>query len=377
MLYVPALHSKFQTFGAAVIKKLDRYIFFRLLGITLFVLGALVFIFIVIHFSDHSEEFTDRGATIAQILGTYYLNYIPEMVRLVSPVAVFVACLYLTGQMADRLEIIALKAAGVSLYRLLAPYLVFGLIVTCAVSYLDAYIVPDANQRRMEFANKYLNTGFQTYNRSELYRQISPSSVLQINYYDKSEAKAYDVDIVHFSGDSIAYTASVQKMIWSDSLQKWRFYQYEKHNYGVKGYTIVHTDSIDTTLNISPRDLARTTSDIYQLTWPEAQNFIHSLQQSGATSVDAQKVEFYGRLTYPWSAVIVIIIGFAVASQRRKVGKGFYIAAGLLTSFIYLAMMKIIEPFGAEGVISPVAAAVIPHLFFLVVGVGLLLAAKK
>lgn len=361
-----------------MIKKFDKYIFVRLLGITLFVLGVLIFIFIVLHFSDHSEEFTDKGATIVQILSVYYLNYIPKMVRMVTPVAVFIACLYLTGQMADRLEIVALKAAGVSLYRLLLPYLVFGFLVTVALSFLDAYVVPDANQRRLKFANKYLNPSYSSYyNRDEVYRQISANSILQINYYNKNKAKGFNVDIVHFAEDSVVRTTSAQKMVWVDSLQKWRFYNLEKHRYRAEGYSITRIDSLTMALSISPSDLARTTSDIYQLTWPEAHNYIQSLQQSGATSVDAQKVSFFVRLTYPWSAIIVCIIGFAIASERRKVGKGFYIATGLLISFVYLAFMKIIEPFGAEGVISPIAAAVIPHLFFLLVGIGLLIHAKK
>lgn len=360
-----------------MIKKLDRYIFLRLLSITLFVLGALIFIFIVIHFSDHSEEFTDQGATLAQVFGVYYLNYIPQIVRLVTPVAVFIACLYLTSQMANRLEIVALKAAGVSLYRLLVPYLVFGLVMTAAISYLDAFVVPDANQRRREFASKYLNKPFAGINRDEIYRQISAGRILQINYYDKSTAEAFNVNIVSFQDDSMRYTASAQKMAWIDSLQKWRFYDYKKKVYKTNGYKVIKIDSFTTALNITPRDLARTTSDIYQLTWPEAQNYIHSLQMTGATSIDAQKVKFYSRLTYPWSALIVALIGFVVASQRRKVGKGFYIAAGLLVSFVYLALMKIIQPFGAEGIISPLAAAVIPHLFFLIVGLILLVLAKK
>jgi lipopolysaccharide export system permease protein len=104
------------------INKIDRYTFFRMLGITVFVLGVLIFIFIVIDFSENSDDFTDKGATLVDIFGVYYLNYIPEIIRLVTPVAIFVACLYLTGQMADRLEITALKAAGVSLYRLLVSW---------------------------------------------------------------------------------------------------------------------------------------------------------------------------------------------------------------------------------------------------------------
>src|SRR5690554_3514443 len=101
--------------------KIDRYILFRLFSITAFVLLVLIFIFIVIDFSENSDDFADRGATLREIWFDYYLHYIPEIIRLVSPVAVFVACLLLTGQLSDRLEIIAMRAAGISLYRLMFP----------------------------------------------------------------------------------------------------------------------------------------------------------------------------------------------------------------------------------------------------------------
>src|SRR5699024_891306 len=112
--------------------------------------------FVVIDFSEHSEDFTDKGATFAEIFGVYYLNYIPEIVRLIVPLAVFVACLYLTGQMAERLEITALKAAGVSLYRLLMPYLLFAFCATATISYMDGFLIPDANKKRIAFEMKYL-----------------------------------------------------------------------------------------------------------------------------------------------------------------------------------------------------------------------------
>ncbi|MDZ7756063.1 LptF/LptG family permease [Rhodohalobacter sp.] len=57
----------------------------------------LIFIFIMVDFSENSDDFADQGATMAEIFNRYYLNYIPEMTRLVLPVAVFVACLFLTG----------------------------------------------------------------------------------------------------------------------------------------------------------------------------------------------------------------------------------------------------------------------------------------
>src|SRR5690625_5600641 len=121
--------------------KLNRYLFFRILAIALFMLVILICIFILIDFSENSDDFTDRGAELSQIWGEYYVHYIPEMTRLVLPVAMFVACLLLTGQMTERLGITAIKASGISLSRLAVPFLMLGVTLAAVVSYLADYVI--------------------------------------------------------------------------------------------------------------------------------------------------------------------------------------------------------------------------------------------
>ena len=358
-------------------KKIDRYIFFRILTITIFVMAVLIFIFIVIDFSENSEDFTDKGATFAQIFGIYYLNYIPEIVRLIIPVAVFVACLYLTGQMAERLEITALKAAGVSLYRLLLPYLAFAFLMTATMSYLDAFVIPNANETRIAFEQEYLSGKSDNVDTNRIFRQESENSIFKINYFNSNKQTGYRVDVVNFKGDTISEKLFIQRMIWQEKQKHWKLENVTKQTFGKLGYEEIHIDSMDTTLNIYPRDLNRKTSDIYQLTYPEAQNYISAIKRSGAGNIELPKVQLYGRYAYPFSIIVVTIVGFALASVRRKGGKGFYIAAGLAVSFLYLVMIKIIEPFGGQGTISPMLAATLPHLIFLVIGVSILANTRK
>lgn len=357
--------------------KIDRYVFIRLFNITIFVLGVLIFIFLVIDFSENSDDFTDKGATFAEIFGTYYLNYIPEMIRLVIPVAIFVACLYLTGQMADRLEITALKAAGVSLYRLIIPYLVFGFLMFAVISYLDGFIIPDSNSKRIAFEEKYLKNKSEKVDRSQLYRQESENTIFVINYFDANDKTGFRIDVTEFEGDSVKKTLDVQRMKWKEEDSLWQLIDVEEKVFTEKGYEKQYYDSLNVVLNILPRDLARTTSDIYQLTYTEAYNYIQSIKRSGADNTGLPEVQFYGRLTYPFSIIVSIIVGFAIAAVRRRGGRGFLIAAGLTISFLYLALMKVIEPFGGEGALEPWMAATFPHLFFLLVGLALLFTARK
>lgn len=358
-------------------KKLDRYIFFRIMIITVFMLAVLICIFILIDFSENSDDFTDKGAELAVIWKQYYLNYIPEMIRLVTPLAVFTACLFMTGRMTERLEITAIKASGISLYRLVLPYILIGVFLGSIISYLDAYIIPEANSERFEFEQQYLTGASDRIDRGGIFRQDSDSTVLNVNFFDPSTNTGYTVYLTEFDGKNIEKVTQASRMMWVDSTSNWRTDRATTRVLNERSVEVYETEGAVFDINILPRDLARRTTDIYQLTYPKALNYINSVERIGAGGVELPKVQLYGRMAYPFSIVVVCIIGFALAADNRKGGKGFYIASGLAVSFIYLVMMKVIEPFGATGTLSPLFAAIFPHTFFLILGLLLLISTRK
>lgn len=357
--------------------KFDRHIFSRLFAITLFVMVVLIFIFILIDFSENSDDFTDKGATLAEIWSQYYLNYIPEMVRLMSPLAVFVACLILTGRMTERLEIIALKASGVSLYRLVVPYLLFGFLVGASVSVLDAYVIPNSNAERIEFENTYMSGGGERIDRGRIFRQESDSTIVSFNFFEASTNTGYQASIVEFENDKVKRVSNANRIEWVDSLSTWKVDRLRQRVFSGNSYVESDTVNVTLDLNLFPRDLARRSSDIYQLTYPEAFIYIESIERIGAGGTSLPRTQLYSRIAYPISVFVVCLIGFALAAERRRGGRGFYIAAGLGTSLVYLAFMKIIEPFGYAGTVSPEFASFFPHALFFLVGLILLLMTKK
>jgi lipopolysaccharide export system permease protein len=360
-----------------MLKTFDKYIFTRMLVLTGFVTGLLIFIFIIIDFSENSGDFTDRGATLTEIWYDYYLNYIPEMIRLVSPVAVFASCLWLTGQMANRLEIVALRAAGVSLYRLLAPYLVFAVIVSASISYLDGYVVPRSNAIRAEFEQKFIMKRTERIDRNRIFRQESPDRLMLVNYFDIRQSIGYRVTFYTFDDNRLVETMELGRMAWSQEKGKWELINGTITRYNERGYEKFTFDRRDTTLNLYPRDFGRTSSDVYQLTYPEIRDYLASIERSGAGGIAMPTVQFYGKLSYPFAIITVTIIGVAIASVRRRGGRGVHIAAGLVISFLYLALMKLFEPFGYSGALDPAHAAVLPHVIFFTVAIILLLTARK
>lgn len=214
------------------------------------------------------------------------------MIRLILPVAVFTACLFITGQLSERLEITALKAAGVSLYRLIVPYLLFAFLCAATISYLDSSVIPNSNKKKTAFESKYLRKSSDSIDSNNIFRQVSKNSILSVNYYDDNQNIAYRINITNSDSSGVKETITANQMVWNDEEQFWKLKVVTIRDFSKAGYTETSVTEIDTTLNIYPRDLSRSTSDIYQLTYKEAVEYIDSIERSGAGNINLPKVQF-------------------------------------------------------------------------------------
>lgn len=363
----------------SLLNKYDRYSFFAVLKVMVLMVLFLIFIFILLDFSENSDDFSDRGAPISAILQDYYLHYIPEMARLISPVALFLSVLLIVGQMAERLEIVALKAAGVSMYRLFLPFLFVSTLVALGIFALDSKIVPSSNKAKAAFEKKYIKSSkTQQMEFTRIYRQENTDAMLSISSFEGSRNTGYTIKFFKYdSSDALVYTINARRMEWKEEDSLWHFEDVKYRTFHELGYEEVSYQNMDTVLNVYPRDIARTSSDIYQQSYQEAFDYINALQRSGADKLDQPRVQLYGRLLYPLGCIIVTLIGFAISTRRLKGGKGLLLALGLGISFIYLAVMKIAEPLGSNGKVEPLIAVASPHLLFFIIGLGLLIISRK
>lgn len=347
--------------------QIDRLILRRMAMITMMVLFLLIFVFILIDYSENSDDFTDRGAVWSQIWNHYYLPYIPEIIRLVSPVAVFTAALLIMGLMSQRLEWTALKSAGVSLTRIQRPFLIFAAATAALVFYLDGFVIPRATAERLEFEREYILSGSDRVDRSTIFRQESPDRVLTINFYSPSDSIAYRVAGYRFAGERVTDIYDIQRMRFNPETHRWILYDVRHTRFDTLEVTVDRVAQMEMDWMVFPRDLARTTNDVFQLTYPEVRHYIESLRRVGAGNLEMPLVQYYGRLWYPVSILTVALLGVAIASRRFRGGAGMNLGIGLAVSFLYLAMMKLMEPFGYSGALDPMATAAFPHLFFLCV----------
>lgn len=357
----------------------EWHIVWRLLrGFVLFVAALIVF-FIVLHWVEYSDDFLDRGATIYEVFTVFYPNYIPEIVRLTSPLALFLSCIYLTGTLAQQLQLTALQTSGVSLYQLMRPYAGVGLLVTVFMFGFNGWIVPRTNEVVVRYENEYLNPGNRTIETSEIHRQNGPNTILSVGYYDTEEKRAHNVSLQKMEGTSrLAWRIDAERMEWSDSLSTWHLEQVTRRRFRDGKEPFKRTvESIDTTLQVYPRDLARSKSDVAAMTIPAASEYLSALRRSGVGQLERPLVAYYNKFAYPFANLILIVIGVPLASVRRRGGQAMRFAIGLTAAFLYLSVQKLSEPFGYSGALSPALTAWLPHATFAVVALVILWRTRK
>ncbi|SHF61658.1 LptF/LptG family permease [Chryseobacterium vrystaatense] len=129
-----------------MLKILDRYIIKTFFGPFFFIFSVLFFIFIVNIIWVQLGQFMGKGLSYWQILKLlFYLGV--SVVSLVLPLTILLASIMSFGEFGERYELAAMKAAGISLTRVMAPLLGVATILAVMLFFFSNNIIPDFQKK--------------------------------------------------------------------------------------------------------------------------------------------------------------------------------------------------------------------------------------
>ena len=127
--------------------KFSRYLIRNFLKMFLIVVVGAIFMFVVIDFVGNIKTWLARDV---QSVYDYYISYLPYILYLITPVALFIAVLASVGNMTRHLEMSAMQSSGQNPFRTLMPIFVFGILVSLGAYEMSELWLPDANHKRLE-----------------------------------------------------------------------------------------------------------------------------------------------------------------------------------------------------------------------------------
>jgi lipopolysaccharide export system permease protein len=347
-------------------KIIDKYVIKQFIQTILFGLLAFTLIFVVIDMMENLDDFIDQNVT-ADVIFHYYFVFTPEIIKLMTPVAVLFAALFTVGKLSNLSELTAIKAAGVSMYRFMAPFLAVTIIVSLISIYFSGYLVPMANKTKLNIEMTHLNRGF-TFAGSNIFFQDTRTKIISISFYDNSRLQANRVSIQEFDKADLTKMISrldALNLVYDTLENNWIAQNGVKRIFKDAGETAEHFNKLTLgNLNFTPADLLQKQQKPEEMNLTELKDLIEARQRTGNSATSAL-IEYYSRISFPMASVVVVLFGLPISANKRKGGLAAQVGINILVTFIYLVFMKISQAFGKNGALDPLITAWFANFIFL------------
>jgi lipopolysaccharide export system permease protein len=365
---------------------MDRYIFIQLLLPFLFGVGAFSSIATSVgSVFELMRQVTQYGLPI-EIAVKVLLLTMPEFIGYSFPMSVLLSTMMTFGRLSGDSEIIALRSAGISIYRLIAPAIVLSLMITGVTFLLQESITPAAKVEAAvtmekalkqdkpafkkdnivypEFAEEKQKDGTTTRNLVRIFyaRQFNGQEMTDVMVIDRSvneinriiNAKSGKLDLGQKTwdfSDGTVYTIDPKTAKSTKGL-----FGHMKVNLGKTPLEIGalerKPDEMNITESIAYLDVLRAKAD-----WKAVNTFQIRIQQ---------------KLALPFVCLIFGIIGSAIGIRPQRGGKATSFGVSLVMIFAYYLIITVMSSLGEIGYLSPFLAGWIPNMLGIGVGIYLL-----
>jgi len=357
---------------------LDRYILRYFITTYLFTLGLFVGIAVVFDLTERLDALVGKRVPMNEILFDYYFNLIPYLANLFSPLFVFVAVIFFTARLAARSEVVAMLGSGIPFGRLMYPYLIGAMLIAGSNWYLAGYVLPPSNKKRIEFDNRYFRDRYY-FNRHHFHFQPQPGQLAYVESYSTPDSTGFRFTLEHFKGGQLRSKLMCERMRWNGQEGKWTLEDcHLRRIEGTKREYVHFFPRIDTALRFTTEDFGRPlVEDAALLDNHQLEAYIERERLKGSSGIEPFLVEKHNRLSIPFSAFILTIMGVSLSSRKVRGGIGLQLGVGVGLCFAYIMLIRFALTFAIKGNMPPMLAAWTPNLIFMAIALYLYRVAPK
>ena len=311
------------------------------------------------------------------IVGEYLLNVTPYFLYNIAQYGVLLAVLITLGLMQRSNEVTALKATGISIYRVMVPVLLAGALVAAGLFLSDQFYLPHANKRQDALLNKIKGKPPQTYlNPSRKWIFGQNSTIYYYQFFDSDKNQFGDLSVFQFNPATFQLVNRIysDRAHWEDRLNRWVCTQGWERSF--RGAAIQNYRPFDvSTFNAvsePPTYFKKEVRQSLEMNYEQLSRYIHDLQQSGFEVVRL-RVQLQKKLAFPIITFVmgVLAIPFALSAGKRGAVAGVATAIGI--AVVYSVVSGLFEAMGNISQLPPVLAAWSPDVIFALVGGYLIL----
>jgi lipopolysaccharide export system permease protein len=352
---------------------LTRYITKEIVKYLFIVMILIVGLYVAIDFFEKIDNFMEQDLPVTLAISFLALKT-PLIIAQTTPISLFLSVIVVFGLMSKNNEVLALKSSGISVYTLLKPVSVIGLVFSILLFFFSEIIVPltitHSNRIWMEDVKK---RPAMVSREKNIWIQ-GERSIAHIKYYNPTSKAIHGVTLYFFDKTfSLIRRVDAENGIFID--RKWVLENVMEQvlDEKTKNYVTVFYEKKERMFDFIPEDLGRAAKKSEEMSFIELLEYIRKVEAEGYDA-SAYKVDLYAKLAFPFVCVILCLAGVGISLKTtRKEGPGTGIAIGIGTAFFYWIFYSFCLSLGYGEMLPPMIAAWTANLVFMCFAVIMLL----
>lgn len=354
-----------------MIKIIDRYIFKELVEPFLFGLGAFTAILSAsMILFELVRAVVLRGMPLLVAL-QIFIYRLPGVTVYIFPMATLLGALLAFSRLSHDSEVIAFRAAGISLFRLIIPVLALGLMVSLVNLVFSEIVVPESNKAAK---NLLIETSLEKQPKMQknvFVPELEGGSLKRIFYAETMQgSKMKEVIVQDFSTGRLSQIITAKEAAWQSGKNQWLFKNgiiYLVAESGEYKHLIKFKEQY-ISIKYTPADFYIGDRSPEDMNLPELKEFI-SLKEKMGVDVTDFRIQYNMKLSIPFASLVFALLGAPLGLSPRRASGSIGLGLSIIVIFFYYIVTFISMAVGELKILSPEISAWIPNL--ITAGVGL------
>ncbi|MEW6201347.1 MAG: LptF/LptG family permease, partial [bacterium] len=305
------------------------------------------------------------------------LYMLPSFSVLAFPLATLFAALLSVGRLSRDGEIDVMRTGGISVMRILAPFIVIGILVSAADFYLIQEVVPRANRRSAQIWAQFLLSDVTGKPMSDVFFKGTGGRFFYIGDINTKTHTVHRV-IIFETQTNKTYPRMITAPtgVWSEktlNLTDGAIHQFS--NDGHLEYE-ANFKTLEMDLQRQMEEIMGEQKSPQEMSIQELKERITLFKKSGINT-DSYETDLHFKMSIPAASLICILLGVPLSIRTGRSGMmvGFVTTISLVA--LYYVLWIIDTALGRQGVLPPFAAAWLQNILFLFVGIFLIIRTRK
>lgn len=356
---------------------LDRYVLRELLVFIGLGLAMATVLFIVIDLLQTLDRYIRIKPPLIYVL-EHFVYRVPAALHEGLPVVMLVATIFLFLALTRAHELTAMKAAGMSLYRVAAPVLLLAAGVAVGAGLFQELVLPRLNELGDEVDRVKIRGQLPRHlqSRERLWLRTADSRFYRVELFHPGTADLYGVTVLEVDQGSFRLRSRLdaRRAHWTPAgweLTDGAFREFGPH--GEVDTVPFATTALDLREEID--DFTRIHKPIAAMSYWELRGYIARLEATGF-HVKKYLVELYSKIAFPLVNLIMVLVAIPFSLQSPRGGRLFGVALAIAIMAGYLVVHYVALAFARADLLPPLLAAWTANIIFLGLGTSLFLRAR-